>query len=101
MNDGGDDGRFVTKCEWCGTPVEQPISGRPRLFCSPKHRQSAHQWKARQTVIDVITDAYDVGHDDVDPRIDYVVVQIDRPAYKAGRKLLAHLRAAQRRSREK
>ena len=28
-------------CPWCGRPVEQPKTGRPRLYCSSSCRKSA------------------------------------------------------------
>jgi hypothetical protein len=30
-------------CQVCGTPVEQPASGRPRAYCSPSCRQRAYR----------------------------------------------------------
>jgi hypothetical protein len=30
-------------CEWCGEPVPQPATGRPKLHCKRSHRQRAFE----------------------------------------------------------
>ncbi len=33
--------RTDASCPWCGRPVEQPKTGRPRVFCSSSCRKAA------------------------------------------------------------
>jgi hypothetical protein len=30
-------------CGWCGGPLQQPATGRRRLYCKPGHREMAHR----------------------------------------------------------
>jgi hypothetical protein len=38
----------VDRCGWCHRPLSlRPGAGRPRLFCSPSHRQRAYEARRR------------------------------------------------------
>jgi len=36
----------LTKCAWCGAPIKLRSSGRPRRFCSDRHRKAASRHAA-------------------------------------------------------
>jgi len=38
----------IGRCLACGAPIEQPVSGRRRLYCSPRCRQAAHRARRRE-----------------------------------------------------
>ena len=44
-------------CRWCGRTFERPEGpGRPPLYCSPSHRQRAHQFgKQQEAVVSALT----------------------------------------------
>jgi hypothetical protein len=35
--------RFPTACQWCGRPIGQAATGRPRLYCRQSCRQRAYE----------------------------------------------------------
>jgi len=46
-----------TRCGWCHRPLAlRPGAGRPRLFCSPSHRQRAYEARRRADELHVPDD---------------------------------------------
>jgi len=44
----------IPRCGWCHRPLaERPGAGRPRLFCSPSHRQRAYEARRRADALQV------------------------------------------------
>jgi hypothetical protein len=37
-----------TVCEWCGGRIEQPATGRRRLYCGRTHRELAYRERKTQ-----------------------------------------------------
>lgn len=37
-------------CAWCGSPILQPVTGRPRRYCSDSHRKAAGRKAGKTTV---------------------------------------------------
>jgi hypothetical protein len=47
----------TVRCAWCHRPLAQrPGAGRPRLFCSPSHRQRAYEARRRADELQVPQD---------------------------------------------
>ena len=47
----------LARCGWCHRPLAQrPGVGRPRLFCSPSHRQRAYEARRRADELHVPDD---------------------------------------------
>ncbi len=47
----------VDRCGWCHRPLaRRPGAGRPRLFCSPSHRQRAYEARRRADELHVPAD---------------------------------------------
>ena len=45
------------RCRWCHRPLaRRPGAGRPRLFCSPSHRQRAYEARRRADALHVPAD---------------------------------------------
>jgi len=57
----------VARCGWCHRPLAvRPGAGRPRLFCSPSHRQRAYEARRREEELHVPADQCIVSGADLD-----------------------------------
>lgn len=55
------------RCSWCRRPLAvRPGAGRPRLFCSPSHRQRAYEARRRADELHVPADQCIVSSADLD-----------------------------------
>ena len=58
--------RESPRCGWCHRPIAtRPGAGRPRLFCSPSHRQRAYEARRRADQLHVPDDQCIVSASDL------------------------------------
>ena len=38
----------ISRCLWCGLPIEQPLTGRPRRYCSERCRTRARRERQKR-----------------------------------------------------
>jgi hypothetical protein len=51
--------RRPAACEWCGRPIAQPETGRPRLYCRPSCRQRAYERRRAARAVDAVAQERD------------------------------------------
>jgi len=39
---------LISRCLWCGQPIEQPLTGRPRRYCSERCRTRARRERQKR-----------------------------------------------------
>jgi predicted nucleic acid-binding Zn ribbon protein len=67
---------IVDHCLACGAPIEQPVSGRRRLYCSSRCRQAAHRARRRELFAVLVGGGADLAGDipDLPPNPDDAVI---------------------------